>query len=157
LLGPSVDVVVASAIGTAILSWRTESRRLGAGCLSAGVISGRTLHQGIISLADQAVASATNFATGIIIARVCSKKSWPLYARFQPDSLDDRFPDITDNHAYMVYARGSKAGHALYTGSTLIHQCSFCLITTFGVICAAFAVSQGLGRQAWAGLVSLSL
>src|SRR4029077_18292130 len=32
----------------------------------------RALHQSIISLADQAVASATNFLTGIIIARTCS-------------------------------------------------------------------------------------
>ena len=39
----------------------------------------RTLHQSIISLADQAVSSATNFATGIIIARACSKEELGLY------------------------------------------------------------------------------
>src|SRR5664280_807115 len=39
----------------------------------------KALHQGIISLADQAVASATNFLTGIIIARACSKEELGLY------------------------------------------------------------------------------
>src|ERR1035441_3279976 len=36
------------------------------------------LHQGIVSLADQAVASATNFVTGVIIARACSKEEFGL-------------------------------------------------------------------------------
>src|SRR5580692_2008359 len=39
----------------------------------------RALHQGIVSLADQAVASATNFVTGVIIARTCSKEELGLY------------------------------------------------------------------------------
>ena len=38
-----------------------------------------TLHQGIVSLADQAVASATNFLTVVIIARACSKEELGLY------------------------------------------------------------------------------
>ena len=49
---------------------------------------------------------------------------------------------------YMVYApRLNGRAHALYTGSTLIHQLAFCLITMLGVVCGAFAVSNGMGRQ----------
>src|SRR5690348_9631784 len=80
LLRPSVDVVAASAIGDAnsVLANRAApaERRLPFGLVLS---PGRTLHQGIISLADQAVASATNFATGIIIARACSKEELGLY------------------------------------------------------------------------------
>ena len=39
-----------------------------------GLSPDSTVYQGFVSLADQTVASATNFLTGVIIARVCSKK-----------------------------------------------------------------------------------
>ncbi len=49
---------------------------------------------------------------------------------------------------YMVYApRLQGRAHALYTGSTLIHQLAFCGITMVGVACGAFAVSRGLGPR----------
>ena len=91
---------------------------------------GRRLHQGIISLADQAVASATNFATGIIIARACSKEELGLYMLgFSLIFLMTDFQTSLITTPYMVYAPRLKGrAHALYTGSTLIHQLAFCLI-----------------------------
>ena len=110
---------------------------------------GKTLHQGIISLADQAVASATNFATGIIIARACSKEELGLYMLgFSLVVLMADFQTSLITTPYMVFAPRLKGrAHALYTGSTLIHQLAFCLLTMFGVACGAFAVSRGMGPQ----------
>jgi O-antigen/teichoic acid export membrane protein len=109
----------------------------------------RALHQGMISLADQAVASATNFAAGIIIARSCTKEEMGLYTLgFSLILLMTDFQTSLITTPYMVFAPRLKGrDHALYTGSTLIHQCAFCLLTMFGVFCAAFAVSHGMGRQ----------
>ncbi len=109
----------------------------------------RALHQGIISLADQAVASATNFATGIIIARACSKEELGLYMLgFSLILLMTDFQTSLITTPYMVFAPRLKGrAHALYTGSTLIHQLAFCLLTMFGVACGAFAVSRGMGPR----------
>jgi O-antigen/teichoic acid export membrane protein len=111
--------------------------------------AGRALHQGIISLADQAVASATNFATGIIIARACSKEELGLYMLgFSLIFLMTDFQTSLITTPYMVYAPRLKGrAHALYTGSTLIHQLVFCLFTVFGVVCGAFVVSNGIGPK----------
>jgi O-antigen/teichoic acid export membrane protein len=107
------------------------------------------LHQGIISLADQAVASGTNFLTGIIIARACSKEEFGLYMLgFSLILLMTDFQTSLITTPYMVYAPRLKGkAHALYTGSTLIHQSAFCLITMIGVACGAFAVSKGMGPR----------
>ena len=64
---------------------------------------------------------------------------------------------------YMVYAPRLKGrAHALYTGSTLIHQLAFCLITMLGVACGAFAVTNGIGPRGlgpvlWALVVVIAL
>ena len=107
----------------------------------------KALHQGIISLADQAVASATNFLTGIIIARACSKEQLGLYMLgFSLILLMTDFQTSLITTPYMVYAPRLKGrAHALYTGSTLIHQLVFCLITMLGVAGGAIAVSHGMG------------
>ncbi len=125
---------------------------------------GKTLHQGIISLADQAVASATNFATGIIIARACSKEDLGLYMLgFSLILLMTDFQTSLITTPYMVYSPRLKGrAHALYTGSTLIHQLAFCLITMFGVACGAVAVTYGIGPRGlgpvlWALCVVIAL
>jgi O-antigen/teichoic acid export membrane protein len=107
----------------------------------------KSLLQGIISLADQAVASATSFATGIILARTCSKDELGLY--MLGSSLIFLVTDFQTSlitTPYMVYAPRLKGrAHALYTGSTLIHQLVFCLITMIAVAGGAIALSHGLG------------
>jgi len=108
------------------------------------------VRQSIVSLADQAVASITNFLTGIIIARACSKEELGLYMlgfSVVLFMMDMQTSLITT--PYMVYApRLKERAHALYTGSTLIHQLAFCLIALLGVMCGAFAVSNGIGIRA---------
>jgi len=109
----------------------------------------RTLHQGILSLADQAVASATNFLTGIIIARTCSKEELGLYMLgFSVILLVTDLQTSLISTPYMVYAPRLKGrAHALYTGSTLIHQLVFSLAIMFALACGAFAVTHGAGPR----------
>lgn len=110
------------------------------------------LHQAFASLADQAVVSITNFLTGIIIARSCSKEELGLYMLgFSVILFMTDLQTSLNATPYMVYAPRLKGkAHALYTGSTLIHQLVLCLVTTLGVICAAFVVSRGVGPRVWA-------
>ena len=109
--------------------------------------SERALNQGFLSLADQAVASVTNFATGVIIARASSKEEFGLYMLgFTLILLVTDLQTSLIATPYMVYApRLQGRAHALYTGSTLIHQVVFSLLATLVVIGAACAARFGVG------------
>jgi O-antigen/teichoic acid export membrane protein len=140
------------------LAWRTLSR------LGLALSPDRALHQGILSLADQAVVSATNFLTGVIIARTCFKDELGLYMLgFSLILLMTDFQTSLITTPYMVYApRLRGRAHALYTGSTLIHQLAFCLLTMLALVCGAFAVTigvgpRGLGPVLWALVAVIGL
>jgi O-antigen/teichoic acid export membrane protein len=109
--------------------------------------SERALNQGLLSLADQAVASVTNFATGVIIARASSKEEFGLYMLgFTLILLVTDLQTSLIATPYMVYApRLQGRAHAQYTGSTLIHQVVFSLLATLVVIGAACAARFGVG------------
>ena len=115
-----------------------------------GWSSETTLHQSIVSLGDQAVVSITNFVTSVIIARTRSKEELGLYMLgISLIFLMTDFQTSLITTPYMVYApRLKERAHALYTGSTLIHQLAFCLIAMFCVACGAFAVTNGVGPRA---------
>jgi O-antigen/teichoic acid export membrane protein len=122
------------------------------------------LHQSVVSMADQGVTSAANFLTGVIIARACSKEELGLYMLgFSLILLMTDFQTSLITTPYMVYAPRLKGrAHALYTGSTLIHQLAFCLVTMVGVMCGAFAVTNGVGPRAlgpvlWALVLVIAL
>ncbi len=109
--------------------------------------SERALNQGFLSLADQAIASVTNFATGVIIARASSKEEFGLYMLgFTLILLVTDLQTSLIATPYMVYApRLQGRAHAQYTGSTLIHQVVFSLLATLVVIGAACAARFGVG------------
>src|ERR1035438_8279328 len=115
-----------------------------------GWSSETTLHQSIVSLGDQAVVSITNFVTSVIIARTRSKEELGLYMLgISLIFLMTDFQTSLITTPYMVYApRLKERAHALYTGSTLIHQLAFCLIAMFCVASGAFAVTNGVGPRA---------
>ena len=106
-------------------------------------------HQVVVSLADQAVASGTNFASGLIIARACSKEEFGLYMLgFSLISLMTDFQTLLVSTPYMIYApRLKERAHALYTGSTLIHQLALCLLTMLALVCGLLAVTMGVGPR----------
>jgi O-antigen/teichoic acid export membrane protein len=158
---PSAEASAAS-IATEAKPIAKQDRRLP--CFGLDLSADRPLHQGIVSLADQAVASATNFVTGVIIARACSKEELGLYMLgFSLILLITDLQTSLITTPYMVYAPRLKGRvHALYTGSALIHQLAFCLITMLGVMCGALAVSHGVGPRglgpviwALAGVIAL--
>jgi O-antigen/teichoic acid export membrane protein len=110
---------------------------------------GKTLHQTVLSVVDQGVASAANFLSGVIIARVCSKAELGLYMLgFSLLLLLTTLQTSLITTPYMVYAPRLKGkAHALYTGSTLIHQLAFCLVIMLGVMCGALVASSGVGPR----------
>ena len=81
--------------------------------------SNTTARQGSLSLLDQGVASATNFLTGVIIARGCSKEELGLY--MLGFSLILLMTDLQTSliaTPYMVYAPRLKGeAHASYTAA----------------------------------------
>jgi O-antigen/teichoic acid export membrane protein len=107
------------------------------------------LHQGFLSLADQAVASITNFVTGVIIARSSSKEEFGLYMLgFSLVLLVTDLQTSLIATPYMVYAPRLKGrAHALYAGSTLIHQVVFSLLGMLALGCAAITSRFGIGPR----------
>lgn len=119
--------------------------------LPFGLISApkTALHQGVFSLADQAVASITNFVTGVIIARSSSKEEFGLYMLgFSLVMLVTDLQTSLIATPYMVYAPRLKGqSHALYAGSTLMHQVVFCLLGMLALACAAVTSRFGVGPR----------
>ncbi len=109
--------------------------------------SGKDVSQGFFSLADQAVASITNFATGVILARACSKEEFGLYMLgFTVILLVTDVQTSLIATPYMVYAPRLKGrAHALYSGSTLVHQLVFSLVAMVVLACIAFVTQFGIG------------
>lgn len=107
------------------------------------------LHQGFLSLTDQAVASITNFVTGVIIARSSSKEEFGLYMLgFSLIMLVTDLQTSLIATPYMVYAPRLKGrDHALYAGSTLMHQVIFSLLGMLALACAAVTSRFGVGPR----------
>jgi O-antigen/teichoic acid export membrane protein len=151
LLTPPAEASAASLVGAANATGAKPFVQAEPRLLPIGLILSPdgALHQGIFSLADQAVASATNFATGVIIARNCSKEELGLYMLgFSVVLLATDLQTSLISTPYMVYAPRLKGlAHALYTGSTLLHQLSFSLLIAFALICGALATTMGIGPK----------
>jgi O-antigen/teichoic acid export membrane protein len=111
--------------------------------------STNTARQGALSLVDQGVVSATNFLTGVIIARTCSKEELGLYMLgFSLILLVSDLQTSLIATPYMVYAPRLKSdAHALYTGSTLIHQLALCLLTMVALTGGEMAIWHGVGPR----------
>lgn len=88
------------------------------------LLSRPTTRKGVVTLADQAVASATNFLTGVIIGRACTKEQFGLYMLgFSIVLFVMSLQNSLISTPYMVYSPRLKGNeHIRYTGSTLIHQ-----------------------------------
>ena len=111
--------------------------------------SDAALSQGFLSLADQAVASITNFVTGVIIARASSKEQFGLY--MLGFSLILLLSDLQTSliaTPYMVFAPRLKGrAAALYAGSTLIHQAVFSVLAMLALACGALVTRFGVGPR----------
>jgi len=117
--------------------------------LSKKVAAGKATRQTFLSLADQGVISVANFVAGVIIARTRSKEELGLYMLGNTlILLMTDFQTSLITTPYMVYAPRLKGReHALYTGSTLIHQLAFCFLGLLGVFCGSVATAHGFGPR----------
>jgi hypothetical protein len=127
-------------------------------------LSERGLFQGLFSLADQGVASITNFVTGVILARACSKEEFGLYMlAFTLILLVTDMQTALIATPYMVYGPRLKGrAQALYSGSTLIHQMAFSIAAMIalgvGVLLTHFGWGpHGIGPVLWVLLAVISL
>lgn len=106
------------------------------------------LQKSLLSIVDQAVVSATNFAITVLIGRVCGKPEVGLYyLALQVVFLARGVQEQVIVAPYLVYSghrRGEEA--AKYSGSVLMHECIFIALT---------AIVMTVGN--WCGLVSSEL
>ncbi len=109
----------------------------------AGAIS----YNSLLSLADQVVASATNFLTGIIIARVCIKEELGIYMlgfSIMVFVLDLQTSFISA--PYMVYSqRLHGREHAVYMGSSFTQQLALALLVVLSLSVGMVFVAGGFG------------
>ena len=110
-------------------------------------ISGTATRKGALAFADQAVASAVNFCSGIIIGRFCSKEDFGFYL------LGSSIIYILTNlqlslitTPYMVRIPHFPVnGRARYTGSTLIHQMILSGMAIGGMVTGGVFLHFGIG------------
>ena len=113
----------------------------------AKVLTDPLASNGSLALLDQALVSGTNFATSVIIGRLCSKGELGLYALglsifFVARGIQDQVVGTP----YMVYCN-HRRGKALasYTGSILVHQLGLSLVIMFGLLGIIGLSTRGIG------------
>ncbi len=113
------------------------------------LVAGARTNKGLISLGDQMVASATNFLTGIIIARTCSKEEFGLYMLcFSIVVFVLEVQTALISSPYMVYSpRLEGRRHAAYMGNSLFQQFLLIVLVVLG-LCAGLALAvRGVGPE----------
>ena len=119
------------------------------------LLPGETARKGIVTLADQTVVSATNFLTGVIIGRACTKEEFGLYMlgfSIVLIVIDLQYSLISS--PFTVYSPHLKGNdHAKYSGSTLIHQLSLSVLIILALAVTGFVFSLGIGPQGLATVV----
>jgi len=91
----------------------------------------------VVSLADQAVVSSTNFLTGVIMGRVCSREEFGLYMLgLSIILLANEFQTSLIATSYMVHSPKLKEfALTVYTGSAVMHQWALtgCMLLVLGI------------------------
>ncbi len=104
---------------------------------------------GMVSLTDQMVASATNFLTGMIIGRACASDEFGIYMLCMSVVLfvlDLQTSVISA--PFMIYSqRLAGRRHALYLGSTMVHQWSLALLLILLLAGGHLLLGIGIGPE----------
>jgi len=116
---------------------------------SIGLLSRPTIRKGVITLADQAVVSVTNFLTGVIVGRACTKEELGLYMLgFTIVLFFIGLQSSIISIPYTVYGPRLEPKDLFeYTGSTLTHQFALSTIATICLISAGLTLSLGIGPE----------
>ncbi len=113
------------------------------------LLAGARTNKGLISLGDQMVASATNFLTGIIIARSCSKEEFGLYMLcFSIVVFVLEVQTSLIASPYMVYSsRLEGRRHAAYMGNAFFQQFLLILLLLLVLLAGQALAAYGLGPE----------
>ena len=100
-----------------------------------------------LAIAGQGFASGTNFLTGFIVGRACSKEEYGLYfLGFTVWVFVMELQNSLISTPYMVFGpRLEGRAHARYTGSTLYHQLVLSVLVIAVLIAGARMTSLGAG------------
>ncbi len=112
-----------------------------------------SLRQGLLSLFDQAIVSGTNFATSVMIGRLCSQTEMGVYALGLSITYFARaIQEQLVSAPYTIYCnRKSASNQAAYAGSSCLHFCGFAglvfvLLLVFAGVLAARGTAPELLR-----------
>lgn len=114
-----------------------------------------TARNGTIALADQAVVSGTNFLTGVVIGRTCTKEQFGLYMLgFSLWLLVMSVQTSLIVTPYAVYSpRLTSDDRARYSGSTLIHQFGLSALAALALAVGGGFLACGIGPRGLAPVV----
>ena len=116
-------------------SW---SRRLASACSPRTFVSSMKGHRGALALVDQAVVSLTNFATSLIIARVCGKAELGLYllAWTTITIVNEILTAVIATPYVVISPTLSDGERRRYCGSAVLHQFG---LSAVAVLCSLIA------------------
>jgi O-antigen/teichoic acid export membrane protein len=110
-------------------------------------------HGGSLALIDQAVVSATNFCTSLLIARVCGKAELGIYMLAWTVTMlvNEVLTAVILTPYNVISPTFDAAQQVRYRGSMVLHQLALSAVCSVCLICAAmqmvrFPDSTGLGR-----------
>jgi O-antigen/teichoic acid export membrane protein len=119
------------------------------------LLRAKSVRQGIVTLADQAVISATNFFAGVIIGRTLAKEDFGLYMlgfsivlfimSLQTSLI------LAPYYVYSPHLQGVE--HRRYTGSAFIHQLCLSVIAMLCLVLGGFLASLGIGPQGFSQVI----
>lgn len=105
--------------------------------------------RGVLAVGDQAIVSATNFATSVLLGRMCAESELGIY--FLAISTFYFVRGIQEqvlSGPYLVYSqREDQSALPGYTGSLFVQQAGFVGITLAGFSLGAIVLSTGAGPQ----------
>ena len=106
-------------------------------------------HKGFISLIDQGIINATNFFTGVIISRACTKEEFGIYTLgFSIIAFLIGLQTSIISTPYIIYSPKITGEHHIrYTGSTIIHQLAFSLVAVIFLTIGGILLSQNIGAS----------
>ncbi len=109
--------------------------------------AGRLAKRGVIIIIDQAIVSASNFLTSVIIGRVLAKEAFGIYALgLNAVLLMVSIQSTLILTPYAVYCpRYREKRLSTYTGSTIVHQLAFSIMSILVLMAGAVAARNGLG------------
>jgi O-antigen/teichoic acid export membrane protein len=111
--------------------------------------------RGVLAVGDQAIVSATNFATSVLLGRMCAESELGIYFLALSTFYFVRgIQEQVLSGPYLVYSqREDQSTLPGYTGSLFVQQAGFVGITLAGLVVVAVVLAVGFGPQHFQSLL----